>query len=147
MERSAIPELPDETNIKPVLASLPVRYFPVIRADVPNKNGRVFSKECLQRACDEMQERIDRRLMFVHEPHREREALTLESVIGVVKAAHFDGEYLNVEVQFTNPAWDMITRCVSMNYSAEGTVDAHGMVVDMNVNAIMACPTPAAHLF
>lgn len=120
-----IPESPTTESIRPVLESLPVPYVSVLRAGVVGKSGRMYTKDCLERAVADFQERVDKRLVFVHAPDRPGWN-DLTNAIGVVKEAHFDGENVNIQVQFTNNVWRMANMMYPLGFSVEGSCAGSG---------------------
>ena len=142
-----VPELPDEASIKPVLAELPVPYRPLARAGVVNRSGRVYTKECLERAAAKMQSSVNKGMMLVHEPHLlegKSEIPNLSSVVGIVKEAHFDGEQINIEVCFIKSQWKMIAEVVPISYEPEANCAGSGdEVYEMHIFSILARPVAA----
>lgn len=135
-----IPENPTFENIRPVLESLPVPYVPVLQAGVVNKNGRLYTKECLERAAAELMGRVDYGVVPVHEHGR-------DNVIGVVNGAHFDGERLNVQVRFTDRTWAMVVPYVRMGFTVEGRCAGSGNeIYELEVHSLIGYPLSMEHL-
>ncbi len=143
-----IPETPTFENIKPVLETLKVPYRQLIGTGV-NKNGRAYTKECLERACAALQPRIDKRTLFVQEPHTRSDSgrVTLDKVVGVVKDAHFDGEHINISVDYINASWKMVAAVVPMSFEVEASCAGSGSeIYEMDIHAVVAIPPQVKHL-
>jgi hypothetical protein len=120
-----IPENPTSDSIKPVLESLPKPYVPVLTANVADKNGRVYTSECLERAVAYFQKRVNERTALVHYMDRSHRH-DFTNAVGYVKDAHFDGENVNVSVSFTSKLWKMISKVTRLSFSVEATCVGSG---------------------
>lgn len=139
-----VPESPDDLTIKPVLMALPrPPMFPVLRADVPNRNGFVYPQAVVEKACEQAQQMVRNGTLLVQIPH-ERGEVDLLKVIGVVKHAELEGGQMMVEVKFVEgPLKFMKSVSDLLHWSVNGTGHINGNRVEsMDVHSIYATLLP-----
>lgn len=138
-----IPECPDEQSAKAVLMSLPTPpMIPVLRAGVPNANGRVYPPELVQKAWIDMEQKIANRTMLVYMPHTHGTPLELEDVCGVVERAEFDGTHLSVAVKFVHEKMAAIADALCFSVTGHGHLEGD-TITDYIVDGVIASCTPA----
>jgi len=68
-----------------------------IKADTLTKNGRIYTKECLQQITDDLNKKIQEKndLLFIHHNINSLKP-DLHDVVGHMNSASFDGERISV---------------------------------------------------
>jgi hypothetical protein len=144
-----IPENPTEDSIKPVLAAIPVPPWQMLLvADKPNRNGHVYTKECLEKALAGFQAMVDKKIMMIHEPHREARP-DMTTVIGMVEGVEFDGERLNIQVKFLDDSYKLLLESgLKLTYATNAVADIGPdlRIDNLRINAVYAYPASQAHL-
>jgi hypothetical protein len=116
--------------------------FPVLRAGVPNANGRVYPPELIAKTLADAQQKVDNRTLLVYMPHEHGTPLEMRDVCGVVEHVDFDGTYVSVAIKFLHEHVAALANRLTFSTSGHGKL-VDNAVTDYSLDGIIATASPA----
>jgi len=115
--------------------------FPVLRAGVPNANGRVYPPELINKALADAQQKVENRTLLVYMPHEHGLPLEMKDVCGVVEQVDFDGTYVSVAIKFVQEHVAALASCLTFSVTGHGRVEGD-QITDYSLDGIVAMSSP-----